>query len=138
VLGEVLGLLLGKVLGEVLGTVLGLVLGKVLGAVLGEVLGLSLCRPVVSTLQAVSQVTAVWAMARPIIFPLVPIVIADPASTLPTKVLLAPRVKPVPRIQYTLSGLAPFSSTMLLPEHMVRVEPTLKINSASELPSASR
>jgi hypothetical protein len=34
----------------------------------------------ISTVQAVSQVTVVWAMARPMIFPFLPIVMADLAS----------------------------------------------------------
>jgi hypothetical protein len=114
-LGEELGAALGTSLGPTLGKELGVALGDVLGVVLlgaedgiglGWALGAALCRPVVSTTQALSHVTAVWAMARPTIFPLVPIVIADPARTLPIKILSAPIVRALPRIQKMLSALA--------------------------------
>ena len=91
-----------------------------------------------SIMQAVSQVTAVWAMALPIIVAFVPIVIADPASTLPTKMLAAPMVKPVPKTQKTLSALAPLRSTIWLLALVVRVVPILKTNWAFRTPLASR
>jgi len=48
------------------------------------------------------QVTAVWAMTRPQIFPFSPIVTADPARNVPVVILLAPMMRLVPRTQKTL------------------------------------
>jgi hypothetical protein len=87
-----------------------------------------------STVHAVSQVTAVWAMARPRIFSFVPIVMADPARTVPTKMLSAPMVRAVPRTQKTFSTLAPFLSSIRLSAQAVRVVPAWKMNTASSSP----
>jgi hypothetical protein len=74
--GEELGALLrlGWELGCELGAslTLGPALGAVLGTVLGPELGAALCRPLVSTVHAVSQVTAVCAMALPMILARLP------------------------------------------------------------------
>jgi hypothetical protein len=102
--GAAMGALIGAELGPALGTGLGLILG----AALGTALGLALCRPLVSIVQAVSQVTAVCAIARPTMLSFVPMVLADPASTFSTKVLSAPMVRAVPRTQKTFSFQASF------------------------------
>jgi hypothetical protein len=151
-LGDELGLLLGVALGDELGPVLGDKLGAALGPALGQIPGWqTLSSEQVSsplrvtpspqwvssihstTAQAVSHVTAVWAMARPTIFAFDPIVIAEPANTLPTKMLTAPMVRAVPRNQSTFSALAPLRSTISLFAQVVRVLPTLKTNTASVL-----
>jgi ABC-type nitrate/sulfonate/bicarbonate transport system permease component len=69
-LGWELGCELGASL--TLGPALGAGLGAVLGTVLGPELGAALCRPLVSTVHAVSQVTAVCAMALPMILARLP------------------------------------------------------------------
>jgi phage tail tape-measure protein len=81
-LGDAVGSALGEALGAELGALLGRALGLLLGEALGSVLGAALCLLLVSTVEAVSQVTAGCAMARPAVMALVPIVMADPASTL--------------------------------------------------------
>ncbi len=58
------------------------------------------------TAQAVAQITADWAKARPHNLPFGPNAMAIPARTVPSKRLSPPIVRVVPRTQKTLSNLA--------------------------------
>ena len=60
------------------------------------------------------------------------------AMIVPTKLLVVPRVAELPTCQKTLHACAPFSSTTLLPEAEIKVEPAWKIKTASASPPPFR
>src|ERR1019366_3055022 len=60
------------------------------------------------------------------------------AMIVPTKLLVVPRVAELPTCQKTLHACAPFSSTTLLPEAEIKVEPAWKIKTASSSPPPFR
>jgi hypothetical protein len=60
------------------------------------------------------------------------------AMIVPTKLLVVPRVAELPTCQKTLHACAPFSSTTLLPEAEIKVEPAWKIKTAPASPPPFR
>lgn len=56
------------------------------------------------------------------------------ARMVPTKLLEVPKVAELPTCQNTLQACAPFSSTTVLPDAVISVDPAWKMKTASALP----
>jgi hypothetical protein len=59
------------------------------------------------------------------------------ARMVPAKLLVVPSVAELPTCQKTLHACAPFSSSTVLPEALINVEPVWKMNTASASPPPS-
>jgi hypothetical protein len=144
---EVDGTLLGAGLGsnEVDGAPLGTELGEtdddgrdeVDGLALGRGLGANVSqgRPIVPEL---AMLTAVFAMAQPLILAPTPTAMELPARMEPSRTLLAPRAAAVPSTQIMFCAFAPPVRMTEVSAAVVKVVTAMKINSESASPSPSK
>jgi hypothetical protein len=127
--GVVVVVPLGTVVVVLLGTVVVVLLGTVV-VVVGDT-----AAHVETLIVLSSNVTApLRASIRPLTVAPVFRVIEVRAMRVPTKLVVVPRVADEPTCQKTLHACAPFSSTTLLPEAVVSVEPAWRMKTAPALP----